>query len=616
MSKEDIVQMFRRRCRHPFRPRASQIINGLFPDFTPFESAVGPSLITGKCVFQDKILYIIAQQKPTSDDLKSVMDLKRCNLGMLTTDEHSKILSVLDQAKKSQDVKNTYIFTIIDTYGADISMYSAERFQAFFIATLIREFLTIPIRTISLIIGEGGSGGAVAIQGTDIRGQMDDALFATANPEGTASIIFRDTTRIKDALTVLRPTAKEVKAQDIIDRIVPTPEDVTDVQKTVDSVSSFLAKAIKDLNRSRIPKLIKKREIRAKKFGLQRGTGTFYDIRRYIEKPIKDAFRKPPPNIEIVNYSMLSQVGDEYQDINPKLSGERFVKCGVGKSGDSQGVGCGKLVPLKELLDNFNTCPECGFSYPLDATGWIDCLADSGSFHEMYRDLTVEQLLDDDSMTNYYKDFLSKQEGRSHFKESLVVGSARLCSIQVAMAISAFYYSGGSMGVVFGEKFRRAVDFAIQENIPFISVCCSGGARLYEGTLALMQMIKTIESVNRLKRHGLPFISILADPSTGGAIASYAALGDIVIAEPEALVAFAGPRVIKDKGFDVDEKLVRSNHLHKISLAVYSNLEYFHGIRGIQEISSRKHMAATVAKYLDFYFKISPKSGRLISREK
>ena len=616
MSKEDIVQMFKKRCRHPFRPRASQIINGLFSDFTPFEST-GPSLIAGTCVFQDKILYVIAQQKPTSDDLKNVVDLKRCNLGMLTADEHSQILSVLDQAKKSQDVKNTYIFTIIDTYGADISMYSAERFQAFFIATLIREFLTVPIRTISLIIGEGGSGGAVAIQGADIRGQMDDALFATANPEGTASIIFRDHTRIKDALTVLRPTAKEVKALDIIDRIVPTPEDVTDVQKTVDNVNLFLVKAIKDLNRSRIPKLIRKRETRAKKFGLQRGTGTFYDIKRYIEKPIKGAFRKPPANIEIVNYSILSQVGDEYEDVNPELSGERFVKCGAGKGGDSQeGAGCGKLVPLKELLDNFNTCPECGFSYPLDATGWIDCLVDTGSFYEMFRDLSVEQLLEDDSMTSYYRDFLSKQEGRSPFKESLVVGSARLRSFHVAMSISAFYYSGGSMGVVFGEKFRRAVDFAIQENIPFVSVCCSGGARLYEGTLALMQMIKTIESVNRLKRHGLPFISILADPSTGGAIASYAALGDINIAEPGALVSFAGPRVIRDKGFEVDEKLVRSNHLHRISLAVYDKLEYFHSIRGIQEISSRKNMAATVAKYLEFYSRILPKSGRPIKREK
>jgi acetyl-CoA carboxylase beta subunit len=133
------------------------------------------------------------------------------------------------------------------------------------------------------------------------------------------------------------------------------------------------------------------------------------------------------------------------------------------------------------------------------------------------------------------------------------------------MGISEFYYCGGSMGVVFGEKFRRAADYAIQENLPFISLCCSGGARLYEGISALMQMVKTIESVNRLKRHGLPYISVLADPATGGAIASYAALGDVIIAEPGALVIFAGPRVMQSRGFEVEERLVRSDYLHQIS---------------------------------------------------
>jgi acetyl-CoA carboxylase beta subunit len=169
------------------------------------------------------------------------------------------------------------------------------------------------------------------------------------------------------------------------------------------------------------------------------------------------------------------------------------------------------------------------------------------------------------------------------------------------MVISEFYFCGGSMGVVFGEKFRRAVDYAIQENLPFISLCCSGGARLYEGISALMQMVKTIESVNRLKRHGLPYISVLADPSTGGAIASYAALGDVIISEPGALVIFAGPRVMKSRGFEVDEKLVRSDYLHKISARIYDKLNYYHDLRGIQEITERKHMKLAIAKYLELY---------------
>ena len=303
-------------------------------------------------------------------------------------------------------------------------------------------------------------------------------------------------------------------------------------------------------------------------------------------------------------------MGDGYGDIKDKQSSNEFIECGAGKGGNRNKKGCGKLVPLQSFLDNFNVCPECGYAYTLDATGWIDCLADTGSFHELYRNLNVDQLLDEDAITNYYRDFLAKQEGQSHFKEALVVGSARIHHFQVVMAIGAFYYCGGSMGVVFGEKFRRAVDFAIQKNQPLVSLCCSGGARLYEGISALMQMVKTIESVNRLKRHGLPFISILADPSTGGAIASYAALGDVIIAEPGALVIFAGPRVMESRGFEVDEKLVRSDFLNQISARIYDQLDYYHDIRGIQEICARKHMKLTVSRYLELYHRTNHRPRR------
>lgn len=168
------------------------------------------------------------------------------------------------------------------------------------------------------------------------------------------------------------------------------------------------------------------------------------------------------------------------------------------------------------------------------------------------------------------------------------------------------------MGVVFGEKFRRAVDYAIQENLPFISLCCSGGARLYEGISALMQMTKTIESVNRLKRQGLPYISILADPSTGGAIASYAALGDVIMAEPRALIIFTGPRVMKSRGFEVDESLVRSQSLHRISGKIYDCLDYYHDIRGIQEICERRDMKLSIAKYLELYNRTKYRSGKKV----
>lgn len=613
MSKTDVLEVFKKRCRHPYRARASHVINRLFSDFVPFENPSG-SLISGRGRFMDKTFYVIGQQKPTPDDLKSSEDLKRLNFGMLTADDHSHILSILEKAGNS-DPKETMVFTIVDTYGADISMYSAQRFQAFFIAHIIREFLTIPVRTISLILGEGGSGGAVAIQYADVRGMMDDALYATAPPEGTASILFRDPTRIRDALTILRPTAKELKALNIVDRIVPSPDSVTDTTGMVESIGHFLIKASKDLFRSKIEKLIKKREIRAKQFGLSKVSGSFFDFKRYIEQPIKKAFRKPPPDIQIVNYASITEVNEDYGRFKNFGRETELIRCGEGKGGEDRLKGCGELVALKDLIDNFNVCPECGYTYPLGATGWIDCLADTGTFHELYRNLTVEDILESEAITDYYREFLAKQEGKSDFKESLVAGAARVNHFRVTMAIGTFTYCGGSMGVVFGEKFRRAVDYAIQENLPFISLCCSGGARLYEGTPALMQMVKTVESVNRLKRHGLPYISILADPATGGAIASYAALGDVTIAEPGALVTFAGPRVMKARGFDVDEKFIRADYLTEISRKIYSMLDYYHDIRGIQELVPRKDMKLALSRYLELYFRTSPrqrKKGRSV----
>ena len=615
MTKLDLVEIFKKRTRHPYRPRASQIIEEIFPDFNYFDTP-SKSLVAGVANFMEKDIYVIAQQKPRPEDFKTKGDLEVLNRGMLTSDDHSFILSTLKKAQ-ALDQESTYIFCIIDTYGADISMYSAQRFQAFFISHLIREFLTIPLRTISLILGEGGSGGALAIQVTDIRAQMEDALYATAPPESMASIIFRDPGRIDDALAILKPTARELRGLGVIDRIVPSPEDVTDCEGMSENIKNFLTRAIKDLSRSRIKRLIKKRETRAKQYGIYKKSGPLHDLKRYIEKPWKKAFRKPPPDIKIVNYNSLTEVADHYGDIRPEEEGIEYIECGVTSGGKRRG-GCGKLIPLKRFLENYNVCPECGFSYTLDASGWIDCLTDPGSFHELHRNLTVFQLLEEDSITQYYKDFLARQEGRSQFKESLVVGSARIHHFRVVLAVSEFYFCGGSMGVVFGEKFRRAVDYAIQENLPFVSLCCSGGARLYEGISALMQMVKTIESVNRLKRHGLPYISILADPATGGAIASYAALGDIVIAEPKALVIFAGPRVMATRGFEVQEELVRSDSLHQISKDIYKNLNYYHKIRGIQEVCERKDMKYVVAKYLDFSSKMGhgPKKIRKKSAKK
>ncbi len=559
-------------------------------------------MICGEAKYLDKRVLIIGQEKPTLEKLRNPEYAKRLNLGMLSADEHSQILGILKQAR-SMDPNELVILCLIDTYGADISMTSARRFQAYFISHLIYEFLTIPIRTISVVIGEGGSGGALALQVTDRRGQFEDALYATAPPESMASIIFRDPSRIREALLISKPTAPDLKKLGVIDQVLPAPEDIKDVQGFSASIDNYLQKSIRDLFHTKIRKLLEHREKRALAYGLPRHHGKLHELKQLLEKPIKKFFYKVPPDIQVVTYDSLTQISDDYASSDPLELDQEYIRCGQERSPKPSG-GCGRLIKLEDYLKNFQVCPFCGRQNILDAGGWIDCLTDQDSFFEINRNLAVGSLLDEGMITNYYREFLEKQ--RSHFKESLVTGEAQIFGQPVILAVSEFYFGGGSMGVAFGEKFKRAVDLAIEKKVPFISLCCSGGARLYEGILALMQMVKTIACVHRLKRVGLPFISILGDPSTGGAIASYASLGDIILAEPNALVIFTGPRVMKSRGFEVDEGLVRSNSLQQLSGLIYQHLDYFFDIRGIHQVMERKEMKRELIKYLEFYWKNRP----------
>ncbi|MBU0514195.1 MAG: acetyl-CoA carboxylase carboxyl transferase subunit alpha/beta [Proteobacteria bacterium] len=593
----ELVDVFKKRTRHPFRPRSSDIIGRIFGNFRRFPTP-GDSLIMGETDFLEHQVYVVAQEKPKPEKLMHKADLRRLNYGMLTADEHSRILWLMSQLKR-QDNENAYLVTFVDTYGADISMESARRFQAFFIAHLIREFLTVPIRSISIVLGEGGSGGALAIQVCDRRAAIEDTMYATAPPESLAAIIFRDASRISDALAISRPTPRDIRRFQVVDAIIPQTRKVDDADGLAANIRSYLTRTIRELSKIKIKKLMKEREKMAVAFGRTRSEGRFEVIRRLIERPFS-LFHKPPPDIQVLAHGSVLNLADDYGDGNIVDPRHEYIKCGEGVAG-GEGAGCGRLIRLKEYLENHQVCPFCGKRHVLDASGWINCLTDPGTFHEINRNLTVDDLLEDEDIIRSYREFLAKQQGRTPFKESLVTAEAQVYGIGVVMAICEFYFGGGSMGVVFGEKFHLAAEHAIQKRLPFISVCCSGGARLYEGIPALMQMVKTIDAVNRIKRHGLPYISILGDPSTGGAIASFAALGDVILSEPEALIVFTGPRVMQARGFEVDEALIHSDALAEISAETFDRQDYFHSIRGIHEVASRRRLRAVLAKYLELY---------------
>ena len=246
----------------------------------------------------------------------------------------------------------------------------------------------------------------------------------------------------------------------------------------------------------------------------------------------------------------------------------------------------------------------------MGALGWIKCLSDEDSFQELNRDLAVQDLLHPSLLTPDYAAFIAKQATRTPFREALVTGEAAIFGRQVALAVCEFFFSGGTLGVAFGEKFYRLTEYALEKKLPLVSLCCSGGARLHEGTPALMQMVKTVNAVTRLKRQGLPFISVLGDPATGGAIASYAALGDVILAEPGALVIFTGPRVMADRGFPVNEEDVRAASLCASSRFIYDDLPYYYDIRGIHETAPRSELKQRLLKYLEYYDQGQPRSDR------
>ncbi len=205
---------------------------------------------------------------------------------------------------------------------------------------------------------------------------------------------------------------------------------------------------------------------------------------------------------------------------------------------------CGEILYVKDLERNLRVCAKCGFHFRLSAREYIAFLADEGSFEELYAGVTAADPLRFRD-TKRYVDRLRENRRQTGLNESVVCGRARLFDHRVALAVMDFSFLGGTLGSATGEKVRRTVTLARDERIPLIIVSTSGGARMQEGILSLMQMAKTAVALADLADQNIPIISILIDPTTAGVAASYAALGDVVIAEPGAMIGFAGPRVIQ-----------------------------------------------------------------------
>jgi acetyl-CoA carboxylase carboxyl transferase subunit beta len=206
---------------------------------------------------------------------------------------------------------------------------------------------------------------------------------------------------------------------------------------------------------------------------------------------------------------------------------------------------CGELLYSKELVDNARVCPKCGHHFRLNARDRIALLADPGTFIEWDSGIQPEDPLEFVDPKGSYADKLTQTQAKTGETDSLITGLAAIEGRPVVMVVTDFDFMGASMGSVWGEKLARAVERAIADGLPVLTVNASGGARMHEGLFSLMQMAKTVAAFDRLGRSRLPHFSLLVDPCYGGVTASYATVADVILAEPGALIGFAGQRVIE-----------------------------------------------------------------------
>ena len=247
---------------------------------------------------------------------------------------------------------------------------------------------------------------------------------------------------------------------------------------------------------------------------------------------------------------------------------------------------CGDAVKKEDFERNLEVCPACGFHFHLTAEQWIEVLADEGTWTALDTGLSAGDPLEFvDSKA--YPDRVEAARESTGVNDAILAGTAHIDGRSVQLGVFVFRFMGGSMGSVVGEIVTRMMERGAEHRQPVVLLSCSGGARMQEGSLSLMQMAKTVAARGKLREKGAPFISVLLNPTTGGVAASFALQGDVNIAEPGALIGFAGPRVIEDT---IRQKLPEGFQRAEFLLE--------HGM--IDMLSTRQDMRATVARMVEY----------------
>jgi len=546
------------------RIKSKHIIESLYTDFIPWneisdfsnkftapsgriiEFINDPAVIigTGRLNNNSKKVAIIAQQTPSDDSERT-----KLNYGLVKADGYGLAYNMMLYAEK----KGLMLHNYIDTIGGDPFEYSAEKLQSWLISYCQAKMITLNTKSISLIIGSGGSGGAIALQLAHRRFMLSKAEYSVITAEGCSAILFRRADNIEEALKVLQPSSEYMLKYGIIDKIIKEPslEKSDYLSKTLKNIHKSLNQAADELDRSDIKHLQKQLRDKIYECGqLETRRKRYHAFAKRIKGwlPFSKTSNSKGSPMQIALYGAEPYVCNDEKDSEGKII--RY--------------GCRNRSTKEEFQDNFYACPNCQKPSPLGSDDYLNLLLNSGSFHEIRPDISTDNI---DGKFNFYdySESRSKMTKRTDSRDSLVIGYGMLTDMPLAIAVSDFRFMGGSMGSVFGEKMKLIVDYAITRRLPLISVSATGGARMHEGTVALYQMPKTIASVLKLKDAGLPYISILGHPTTGGALASYVVQGDFIIAEKNAKVAFAGDRVVKltSGGRALDPNITKSEFYSK-----------------------------------------------------
>jgi acetyl-CoA carboxylase carboxyl transferase subunit beta len=588
MSRPSKLTSIHEQSRSYNKIKSKDIIDHIYRDFVPYyeipdfpmlitapsgaviEIVDDPAVIAGTAVLNktNKRVAVIAQQMPSSDAERA-----RLNYGLVKADGYALSYNMMSYAEDNGLMLHTYI----DTIGGDPFEYSAGKLQSWLISNCQAKMISLRTKSISTVIGSGGSGGAIALQLAHKRYMLSRAEYSVITAEGCSAILFRSADKIEEALEVLQPTSDFMLKYGIVDKVIKEPSlDGSDYKrKALINVEKTILAGTEELEKSDMRYLHNDLVKRIEECGeVEKREHTYHAITRRIKSWLP-------------HYSFSRTATPEVSHMQIALYGAEPHFCNDEKDQDGKIVraGCRKHFAKEEFQKNYYACPYCEKPNPLGSHDYIDLLLNTDSFHELHSDLSVDDI---DSRFSFhdYSDTRRKNAARIDSKDSLVVGYGEIFDLPVAVAVSEFRFMGGSMGAVFGEKMKLIANYAIRENLPLVCVTASGGARMQEGTVALYQMAKTISAILKLKEAGLPFISVLGHPTTGGALASYAVQGDFIIAERKATIAFAGDRVVKltSGGRGVEPNTMTS--------------EFFSKRGGIHLVTERSQLKSSIAGVL------------------